>query len=263
MSLSPRSNGLRRTAVLLLLAASTLGAATACGGSSSEPEDASDVDNDPLQSIAVEELFRRGMLLAQAGDYVRAEQYLAASMDRGFPEERVLPALLNVCIRASRMVAALDYAGPYLARHPEQWPLRLLVGTIHMGLSEPERARTEFERVLVDAAPEEPPEAHYFLGVVFRDSLGDAEAAEGHFRRYLALAPEGSHGEEARAALSPEARGLPTRVERQDVPPADDAETPEDGTPDATEAEATEADSTEAGAAEPEQPEAGNREVSS
>ncbi|MFK7989586.1 MAG: tetratricopeptide repeat protein [Sandaracinaceae bacterium] len=224
-----------------------VGAVTGCGGSNGEPEDATDIDNDPLQSISVDELYRRGMLLAQAGDYVRAEQYLAASLDRGFAEERALPALLNVCIRASRMVAALEYAEPYLARHPEQWPLRLLVGTIHMGLSEPERARTEFERVLVDAAPEEPPEAHYFLGVVFRDSLSDADAAGDHFRRYLALAPEGPHGEEARAALSQEERGLPTRVDREDVPPVEppDPESPEEELEDDEAAESPETVSSE------------------
>ncbi|MEQ9073955.1 MAG: tetratricopeptide repeat protein [Sandaracinaceae bacterium] len=191
-----------RTLVSLLMLA-----LAACGGAQTGADEAR---ADPLESIDAEELYRRGMLLARGGDYARAEQYLAASMDRGVDAERVVPALLAVCVEASRLAAALDYAEPYLEANPEQWSLRMLVASIRMGLGHHQEAREELERVLEDAPDE--PQAYYFLGVLHRDAFDDADAAREHFRRYLALAPEGSHRAEARAALTSEERGVPQRV---------------------------------------------------
>ncbi|HJL19176.1 MAG TPA: tetratricopeptide repeat protein, partial [Sandaracinaceae bacterium LLY-WYZ-13_1] len=179
-----------------------------CGGAEASREP---VPPDPLDTISAEELYARGAELARVGDFVRAEQYLAASIERGYPESEAMPALMHVCVQASRLVAALEYAEPYLARHPNEWTLRMLVASIHMGLEHPERARRELERVL-ETAPEEPAQAHYFLGVLYRDELGDEQAAAGHFRRYLAIAPEGEHRDEARAGLPAEERGVPRRV---------------------------------------------------
>jgi|SRR5690606_6725662 len=184
--------------------------------------------------VTAEELFRRGVLLIRAGDSVRAEQYIAAAIDRGFPEEQAMPALMHACVQSSRLSAALTYAEPYLARRPNEWPLRLLVASIHMGLEQHERARQELDRVLRDA-PEEPPEAHYFLGVLLRDELEDVEGAREHFRRYLALAPDGNHREEALALLPPEERGLPIRMERHADPPVE-ADAASEPTPEPEEA---------------------------
>jgi tetratricopeptide (TPR) repeat protein len=167
---------------------------------------------DPLQSVEAEELYRRGEHFAQSGDYTRAEQYLTAAIERGYPEGRALPLLLQVCVEASRLVSALAYAEPYLERHPEEWPLRMLVASIHMGLEHATQARELLERVLADA-PDEPAQAHYFLGVLLRDDLDDRPGAQEHFRRYLALAPDGDHRAEALAALPPEERGTPIRIE--------------------------------------------------
>lgn len=167
---------------------------------------------DPLQSVEAEELYRRGGHFAQQGDYTRAEQYLTAAIERGYPETQALPLLMQVCVEASRLVSALAYAEPYLERHPEEWPLRMLVASIHMGLEQHEQARAELERVLTDA-PDEPAQAHYFLGVLLRDRLDDVPGAQQHFRRYLALAPDGDHRAEALAALPPEERGTPIRIE--------------------------------------------------
>lgn len=182
-----------------------------CGGS---PSAASSTSPDPLDNIRAEELFSRGVRLGQAGDFIRAEQYIAAAVERGFPEDRAMPALMAACVQASRLSSALGYAEPYLERRPGEWTLRLLVASIYMGLRQHERARDELERVLRDA-PEEPPEAHYFLGVLHRDALADAELARDHFLRYLALAPEGAHRDEAIAGLPDAERaafGVPTRV---------------------------------------------------
>jgi Flp pilus assembly protein TadD len=156
-------------------------------------------EGDPVQEVPSGELFAHGISLARRGDLVRAEQYLVAALDRGHSEDEVMPVLLRVLIAASRLRVALSYAEPYLARHPDAWPLRYLVATIHLGMSEPALARRELERV-VSMAPEEP-DPHYLLAVVLRDETGDPVAAEAHFRRYLELAPDGAHADEAQESL--------------------------------------------------------------
>lgn len=190
--------------------------ALGCGAARSGAEDGPH-NPDPLDDISGAELYRRGRLLGASGDFIRAEQYFAAAIQRGFSEDQAMPALMQVCIEASRLAAALSYAEPYLARHPDKWSLRMLVASIHMGLDHLERARDELERVLEDA-PEEPPQAHYFLGVLFRDELLDAEQAAEHFERYLALAPEGEHREEAAAGISPQTSGGASLPRRVDMP---------------------------------------------
>lgn len=200
----------------------------ACGAAQ-EPQGT--VSDDPLNSVSGEELFERGQTLVRAGDFVRAEQYFAGAMRRGVPEQQVLPALLNACVRGDRLVAALSYAEPFLAQHPTEWSLRLLVASIHMGLEHHAEAVEELERVLADA-PEEPPQAHYFLGVLYRDRLDDAEAAERHFARYVVLAPEGPHAEEAAAGVPSSALTMPVRVGADGEPIPDENEETE-ATPEA------------------------------
>ena len=106
---------------------------------------------DPIQDVAAEALFAQGVQYAQNGDFGRAEQYLASAIQRGYPEREGLRALLHVCIRGSRLRAALDYAHPYLGRHPEDWPLRFLLASVHIGLGEGQTAYEHLERVVREA----------------------------------------------------------------------------------------------------------------
>lgn len=215
----------------------------ACGGASPRSTTAEELTNDPLDGVSGEELFRRGGLLARAGDLIRAEQYFAAAIRNGFPEEEAMPALMHVCVEASRLVAALQYAEPYLARHPEAWSLRMLVASIHMGMQHDEQARDHLALVVRDA-PEDAAQAHYFLAVLYRDRFEDRERAAEHFRGYLAIEPEGSHSEEARAGLSTEpnessgqggsdadAPRLPQRVEMPTTPEEREGPTPQENDP--------------------------------
>lgn len=152
---------------------------------------------DPLAEVSGRELYQRGVALGEAGDFVRAEQYLAAAVERGYPQERVLPKLLQVCIGASRLRAALTYAEPYLVAHPNAWSLRYLVASIHLGLGQVDEAQQLLEQT-VRAAPDRP-EPHYLLAVLLRDERGDPGRAAEHFREYLDRAPaDGTHVEEAR-----------------------------------------------------------------
>jgi tetratricopeptide (TPR) repeat protein len=143
-------------------------------------------------------LFQQGLLAAERGDGVRAEQYLSLARDRGYPAERVLPALLKVCLASSRLRAALDYAEPYLRQHPEQDALRFLVANIHAGLGQSELALAELERLLQNNAAFD--QAYFLRGTLLfdRDGGGAIEA----LRAYLDLAPRGVHAAEARSRLS-------------------------------------------------------------
>jgi len=173
--------------------------AVGCGGTQAETQTAQTRERDPLESIDHEEILRRGIYFANQGDYVRAEQYLAAARSRGIPDERIIPTLMEVCVRSSRLSAAIGYAEPYLTQHPNDWALRILIASIQLGLGHPREARNHLERVFLDA-PTEPPEAHYLLGVALVDS-GQQEDAVIHFRRYAELAPEGPHADEVRGIL--------------------------------------------------------------
>jgi tetratricopeptide (TPR) repeat protein len=172
-----------------------------CG--SSRPRPVGPPPGDPLAGVQAAELYRRGLALAGAGDFVRAEQYLTSAIARGFPEERALGPLLRVCVASSRLRAALGHAEPYLVRNPDAWPLRYVVASIYLGVGDVDRARDSLERVIADA-PEQP-DAHYLLGVVLRDEVGDRPGSARRFARYLELAPDGEHVAEVRAAL----RALP------------------------------------------------------
>ena len=143
-------------------------------------------------------LFTRGREAAARGDSVRAEQYLALAIQRGYDEQRVLPVLLRACISSLHLRGALDHAEAYLVRHPEDGALRYLTATIYLGLGQKDEARAQLER-LVHAAPETP-SAQFLLGIL--DLQTDASAAREHLRQYLALAPLGEHGAEARSRLA-------------------------------------------------------------
>lgn len=209
-----RSSGTRARRLAAHLSLGVLGglaaSASGCGGASVEVQTTSPATAaDPLDAVPASELFRRGQILAQHGDFVRAEQYLLASRNRGFDEAQVMPVLMEVCVRASRLSAAIGYAEPYLESHPAAWPLRILVGSIHLGLGHLGEARTHLEHAIRDGARggrPEPAEAHYLLGIVLREQTEFAEA-RAHFARYAELEPTGSHAEEVTAILAePEPR---------------------------------------------------------
>ncbi len=154
---------------------------------------------DPMANVTPQQLYTAGMQLARAGDLVRAEQYLVASMQRGAPEARVMPQLVSVCVQASRFRAAVGYANPYLEAHPHDWRLRYLVGTILAGLDEYQSARRHIERVLVENDTHA--EAHYLLATMLRERFNDPTGADVHYRRYVEIEPTGAHVEEARAGM--------------------------------------------------------------
>jgi predicted Zn-dependent protease len=153
---------------------------------------------DPLAAISANDLFARGERYREAGDFVRAEQYVAAALERGYPEPEATSALIRICVEGSHLAAALRHARAHLVRHPDDWAMRYLVASLLHALDDDLAARSELERVVAQKPAEAKPR---FLLAVVLDHLGQAPAAEAELRRYLALAPSGEHAFEASARL--------------------------------------------------------------
>lgn len=153
-----------------------------------------------LRTISGEDLFREGVAYAFRGDTLRAEQYLRASMQKGYSSESVVAWLVRVCVASSRYQAALSHATAYLRTNPYDWWLRFVVANIHDALGDVEGARAELELV-VQAVPDRPL-PHYRLAVLYRECLRNHELSTPHFRAYLRLEPGGPHAAEARAILA-------------------------------------------------------------
>lgn len=143
---------------------------------------------------AARELFEQGSTLAREGDSVRAEQYLAAALRQGHDPERVLPALMRVCLTGSRLRAALNYASPYLKQHPDAVWLRYLVATVYLGLRQPFRAREHL--LMIETQAPEHARSQYLLGLTEWEGFADRAAATRHFRAYLRLDPNGQYAPE-------------------------------------------------------------------
>lgn len=179
---------------------------SACAGAHAQPHAAALLEKD--RPLSAEQLFERGMQLAETGDAVRAEQYLALAIRSGYPRERVIVPLVRVCIAASRLRTALAHAEPFLRRNPSAWQLRYLTAAIHLALDRPADAMVELRRVLSqrpDAA-----QAHYLLGLTLRDAFLDAQAARVSFESYLRYEPAGDHAAEVLAWLA-EQDAVPAR----------------------------------------------------
>jgi tetratricopeptide (TPR) repeat protein len=167
----------------------------ACGGSSVTIAPA--VQTAGQKDRERDQLFQLGQQAAERGDSVRAEQYLSWALERGYPEARVLPLLLRVCVRGSRLRAALDHAEPYLREHPDEDALRLLVASIHVGLAQPKQALAELD-VLLRHTPT------FAEALFLRATLNapETDAARADLRGYLDVAPQGPHAAEVRSRLA-------------------------------------------------------------
>lgn len=146
-----------------------------------------------------EKLFERGKGFASVGDMTRAEEYLAAAIEAGADDRKVMPILLRVCAADHRYRVAIAYAEPYLQKHPDDVATHFVLGTLYAAVGEGAQAKVELQRVIA-VKPNEA-NAHFALAVVMRDQDNDLAAADKHFREYLRLDPRGSHADEARASL--------------------------------------------------------------
>jgi len=184
--------------VLLLIAASSAGV-VACGahGAVDKPAESA---RSPLKDANL--LIQQGNLALEAGDFTRAEQYYAAALTAGADSKRVMPSLLKACVASGHLRLASEYAEADLARNPQDANLRFLTGAIHASLGNRATAREHLVRVASDLKGNA--EVQFAVAAFFRDDLGDRIGGDPFFRRYLALAPKGTHAEEARASLMQE-----------------------------------------------------------
>ena len=150
-------------------------------------------------ALSAAELFDAGKRFLAASDLVRAEQYLASALGQGFDERACVPPLLEATVRGSRLRSALSYAEPALIRHQNDRALRQLVAAIHLVLGDLKTAEQNLRKAL--AITDDQAESHYLLALVLGRRNGEPEERVHAWQRYLELAPEGPHAEEARAAL--------------------------------------------------------------
>jgi thioredoxin-like negative regulator of GroEL len=148
---------------------------------------------------SVDKLVGRGRAFASVGDLTRAEQYLSAAMEVGGDPAAILPDLLRVCVAADRYRVAIAYASPWLERHPRDRKLRFVVAALRASVGDAIGAGSDLERLVAEAPGDS--RAHFAYAVLLRDQLGDPGRADGQFREYLRLEPDGAHADEARAAL--------------------------------------------------------------
>lgn len=173
---------------------------TACGGPPSP-------GTDPARTLAImkkaeapDKLVTDGRAFAAIGDTTRAEEYFTTAIAHGADEAKVVPLIVEVCVRDGRWELAIDHASRYTRKHPNDVRMRYVLGTLYAAIGDASHARSELEFV-VQAKPNDP-EPHWALAKVLHDEAKDPASADGQFREYLRLAPTGSHAEEARAEIT-------------------------------------------------------------
>lgn len=176
-----------------------LGWASGCSPAQASSPDKATVVTTFQKEQAPDKLYAEGKALAALGDSVRAEQYLAAALAGGGDDKAITPLLVQVCVNDGRLRSAIEYAEPYVRKHPDDVRARYLLGTLYGGIGAFDRARVEYEAVI--AAKPDTPEPHWALALLLRDDLNDQQSATIHFREYLRLAPTGAHADEARASI--------------------------------------------------------------
>jgi len=188
-------SSLRLSSALLLLVLMSL--SSGCGARAEAPVQGKSTklpeDKDP------QVLFERGKAYLAASDLVRAEQYLAAALAAGAPDDRVMPHLLRACVALRHYRLAVEYAEVALARNPQNAHLRFVVGALYVSIGDRGRAREHMEATGRDLPNDA--EAQFAVAVFFRDELSDKVKADPYFREYLRIAPNGAHAEEARSSL--------------------------------------------------------------
>lgn len=184
----------------------------ACGGHSTAKPPRSP---DPLKTASADLLLRRGRAFAEAGDTIRAEQYLVAASRRGAKDRDVVPALMDACIKGQRYRTALAHAERFLARRPRDIRLRQLTASLYLATGEVEQAREALEYLVEDEPDRAQP--HYLLAMAHQQ-LDDSDSAARELRVYLDLEPSGPLAREARKWLK--ASGELDEADEADEQPA-------------------------------------------
>lgn len=154
---------------------------------------------DPIAAAPAAQLRGQGLAYARRGDFVRAQQYLAAAKLKGYESRIIVPELVKVCVAGSRLRAALLYGEPYLQRHPEDAGMSYVVGTIHLALGDIHRATVHLngalraEDLMIDAA---------FSLALVASKEGRVKEQARFLRQYLSVKPAGRYSTQAKVMLA-------------------------------------------------------------
>ena len=180
---------------LLTLAAGT----TACASHSATARHMTQVEQTALEEHSPEKLLRRGRAFLRIGDHTRAIQYFTDAIRAGAREPEVARPLMLAYVESNQYRLAIDFGQDYLRRHPDDYRLHFLVGTLLNAVGRHDAAVQHLREVVRLNARFA--EAHYVLAVVYRDHEREPVLADSHFRQYLGLQPDGAHASEAKAGL--------------------------------------------------------------
>jgi tetratricopeptide (TPR) repeat protein len=169
---------------------------SACGATAKGPQSVTP-NQEALAVQNRQELVSRGREAMRRGDSIRAEHYFALALEQGYESAELLPELLAVCLSSSRLRSALNYAEPYLRKHPKDANLRYLVATVHLGLNQTHAAKQELYAVLRHDPSSA--DAHFLLGILEFETT--PARAKQHLVEFLKLRPEGDKANEARELL--------------------------------------------------------------
>jgi tetratricopeptide (TPR) repeat protein len=144
------------------------------------------------------------------GDWLRAEQYYVRAEALGEPQEKIVPPILRVLVKAQRYGEALERCQRRLSTVPEDRATRFVKAALYAALDRPKDAEKELS-ALVRARPDDP-QAYLALGRLYRDGYNDPARARQMFEKYLALAPNGADAAAVRYELAEPAPAEPAPV---------------------------------------------------
>ena len=186
-------------ALLLSVAWLTLQSLCGCSGAHLDASAKGAQVQGAAPGLTSSQLIDIGQALWRRGETVRAEQYWVRALSQGADPDVVLPLLLAAYIQDGQYRLAIQRAEDHVRRHPRAPHLRLLLGALQEAIGAHQQAIAQYSAV-VDQEPDRA-EGHYALASALLQQGHDRARADQHFRRYLALDPEGPHAEHARAAL--------------------------------------------------------------
>jgi tetratricopeptide (TPR) repeat protein len=142
--------------------------------------------------------------LEEAGDLRAAAEMYRAALAAGGPQPELCFQLAEVLYRGGDLAGARERYYSALELDENYVEARANLGCVLLETGEPELAISAFEGTL--RSYEAYADAHYHLARTL-DDLGRQAEAAGHWRRFLALAPDSPWADEARERVSSDPNG--------------------------------------------------------
>lgn len=144
------------------------------------------------------QLFKRGQTAIQAGDFVRAEQYLTLALADPSFQRPALKLLIHACIQSGHLWVIVNQTEAYLRSHPDDDTLRYLLATTEETMGHRAEAMKHL-RLILSHDPSYV-DAHYLIGILKLSEAPDESLH--HFETCLTLAPQGPHAQELKGRIA-------------------------------------------------------------